>query len=359
MGRIHRGIGENQIMVTLKEIAEKSGYSVSTVSNVLNGKKKASAETASQIMQVVQDTGYKPNRLAQGLRRQKTNMIAIIAEDIAQFSTPFIVEGVMKNLEKRGYRAILNNLRLYVRWQDTWYGNDEEYQSVLKPALEEILSIRVDGVIYIAGHARIIHCFPKEFPVPAVMAYGFASNPNVPSIVLNDEDAGHEAAMYLIRHGHRNIGVIAGAPDNLHTQARLQGYQRALFESGILYNNSLVHYANWTKASGYEASKLLLEQNVTAVFSMSDEMSGGLYEALHERGMQAGRDFSVVSFDNRDIAQYFIPGLTTMELPLNTIGSIASDRLCDMIEKEAKPREHEEVEVKCRLIERESVSNIG
>lgn len=345
-------------MVTLKEIAEKSGCSVSTVSNVLNGKKKASPETAERIRQVIKETGYKPNRLAQGLRSQRTKTIGIIAEDIAQFTTPFIVEGIMKSLEDKGYRVIVNNLRLYARWSNTWYGNEEEYQSVLKPALEEILSIHVDGIIYIAGHARIIRCFPPDFGTPAVMAYGFASNPNVPSIVLDDEEAGYEAAMYLIRHGHRNIGVIAGAPDNLHTQARLQGYQRALFEAKILYNNSLVHYANWDKQSGYEASKLLLEQGVTAVFSMSDEMSGGLYRLLYERGMQAGRDLSVVSFDNRDISQYFLPGLTTMELPLNTIGSIASERLCGMIEDGEKPKEHEEVRVRCRLIERESVADL-
>lgn len=150
-------------MVTIKEIARECNVSPTTVSNILNGKPKVSEETKQRVLETVEKMGYSPNYIAQGLRNQKTKMIGIIAEDIAQFTTPEIVEGIMSYCEEKGYRTIVKNLRLYARWSDSWYDNERSYRSILDPTLKELESIRVDGIIYIAGHARIIHCFPEDF----------------------------------------------------------------------------------------------------------------------------------------------------------------------------------------------------
>ena len=144
-------------MVTIKDIAEECNVSITTVSNVLNG--KAKEQTKQRILEVIQKRGYRPNTIAQGLRSQKTKTIGIIAEDIAQFTTPEIIEGIMSCCEERGYRTTVRNLRMYARWQDAWYYNETAYHSVLDPMLEELDSHMVDGVIYIAGHARRISCF--------------------------------------------------------------------------------------------------------------------------------------------------------------------------------------------------------
>ena len=100
-------------MVTLKEIAEACGVSPTTVSNVINGKAKTSEETKQRIMQVIDETGYKPNVIAQGLRSKRSKTIAIIAEDLAQFSSPAIIESIMETCEHQDYRVIVHNLRLY------------------------------------------------------------------------------------------------------------------------------------------------------------------------------------------------------------------------------------------------------
>lgn len=345
-------------MVTLKEIAEECGVSVSTVSNVLNGRNKSSQETTDRVMKVVREREYEPNPLAQGLRSQRTKLIGIIAEDIAQFTTPEIVEGIMKNLEGRGYSTIVSNLRLYARWSDTWYGNEEEHQSVLRPVLQRMLLMHVDGIIYIAGHARLIHCFPKNFKTPAVMTYGFASNPDVPSIVLDDEDAAYTITRYLIEHGHRDIAVIGGMPDNMHTRKRLLGYQRALFEANILYNTELIRFANWDMQGGYKEIRALEGQKFSAVFCMCDRIAGGVYQYLHEKGLRAGEDLSVAGFDNQDISEFFTPGLTTMQLPLSEIGAMAADCLTDQIENPKPVPPHQEIPIRCALIERESVCEV-
>ena len=122
-------------MITLKEIAKECGVSTATVSNILNGKNKVSQETRERVLEVVKERGYKLNYVAQGLRRQKTQTIGVIAEDIAQFTTPEIIEGIMEVCEERGYRTIVQNLRLYSRWQDLWFDNERMYYSVMDPAV--------------------------------------------------------------------------------------------------------------------------------------------------------------------------------------------------------------------------------
>lgn len=344
-------------MVTLKEIARECKVSPTTVSNILNGRPKVSKETRERVLETVDKMGYRPNYIAQGLRNRKTKTIGIIAEDIAQFTTPEIVEGIMGYCEEKGYRVVVKNLRLYARWSDSWYDNEIRYHSILDPTLKELESIRVDGILYIAGHARIVHCFPEEFHMPAVMAYAFSDNKRVPSVGIDDKESACEMIRYLISKGHRRIGVIGGRKDNIHTQQRLLGYQKALLENQIPFNPAWIRYAAWEKADAYLEAKELLKEDVTAIFCMADRMAGGVYWCLDEMGLRAGKDIAVAGFDNQDIAEFFVPGLTTMALPLLEIGSISADFLLRQMEglQEKIP---EKTLIPCTFIERESVHKI-
>ena len=210
-------------MVTLKEIAQECNVSATTVSNILNGKPKVSEETRLKVLDVVKRRGYQPNYIAQGLRNQKTRTIGIIAEDIAQFSTPGMIESIMAFCEEKGYRTIVQNLRLYARWQESWFNNEEAYRSVLEPALQELRPIKVDGLIYVAGHARIIHFFKEDLSMPAVMAYAYTDSPAVPAVVIEDEQGGYDIMKYVLSMGHRRIGIIGGRADNIHTQEKASG----------------------------------------------------------------------------------------------------------------------------------------
>ena len=319
-------------MVTLKEIAQICDVSVTTVSNILNGKAKAGEETKQRVLQVVKEMGYQPNYIAQGLRNNKTKTIGIIAEDLAQFTTPAIVENIMKQCEAGGYRTIVYNLRLYGRWEDRWYHNDEAYHSVLYPAIQQLKALKVDGIIYIAGHARIIQAFPEDFRIPAVMTYAYNESDNVPSVVLDDEGAAYEMVKHMLDLGHRKIGVIGGLATNIHTQKRLLGYQNALFDAEVLFEPALVCYGDFERETGYKYAKELIEEHgVSAIFGMTDRIAGGVYDYLEEKGLVAGKDISVVGFDDQDIASYFRPGLTTARLPLYEIGKRAAELLLEML----------------------------
>jgi len=111
-------------MVTIKDIARECGVSIATVSNVLNGRKKAGEATVQLIFETARRLGYQPNLIAKGLRENQTHQIGIIVEDLSQFSVPVIVEGIMRSLEGSGYQTSVSNLRMYSRWSDTWFNNE-------------------------------------------------------------------------------------------------------------------------------------------------------------------------------------------------------------------------------------------
>lgn len=347
-------------MVTLKEVAERCNVSATTVSNVINGKAKTSEETKKRILQVIKETGYKPNYIAQGLRVKKTRTIAIIAEDIAQFTSPAIIERIMETCEKKNYRVVVHNLRLYDRWSDTWYGQEDEYHSVLDPVIKDILSSQVDGVIYLAGHARIIKTFNAGFDLPIVMCYAYSESSAIPSVVIDDEKSSYEMVSYLIKKGHERIGFIGGRMDNIHTAQRLLGYQRAMYEKGLLFDPKLVYYGDWTRQAGFDGARSLLEKNVTAIFGISDRMTGGVYDYLEEKNLIVGKDISVAGFDNESIAAFFRPQLTTTELPLGEIGSKAAELLLDKLEDangDSQNGDNPRVyKFPCKMIIRKSVS---
>lgn len=345
-------------MITIREIAKECNVSITTVSNILNGKPKASEETRQRVMRVMEERGYHPNYIAQGLRRQKTRMIGIIAEDIAQFTMPEIIDGIMEHCEKRNYRTVVQNLRLYSRWQDTWYSDEKRYRSALDPALRELRSIRVDGVIYVAGHARILHCFPDDFPVPAVMAYAYYDTDEMPSFVLDDEQGAYEMTRYLFSMGHRRIGFVGGLEDNIHAQKRLRGIQRAYCDEKLPFLSSLVCFGGWNREDGYREAGKVISQGVTAVFCMADRIAGGVYDYMGERHLAVGRDISVSGFDNQNIAAYFKPALTTMELPLKEIGQRSAKALLDRLEADSEWDVKGEIGIPCRLVIRESVRKI-
>ena len=120
-------------MITVKEIAQICGVSPSTVSNILNGKSNMSEETRQKVLGTIKEIGYQPNFFAQSMRKQNSRIISIITEDLNQFSTGSIVEAAMAYCEDHDYRTILMNLRLYDKWSDTWFDDEQKVKTVLDP----------------------------------------------------------------------------------------------------------------------------------------------------------------------------------------------------------------------------------
>jgi len=346
-------------MVTLKEIARICNVSITTVSNVLNNKPKVSEETKKRVLEVVEETGYQPNYFAQGMRKQKTRIIGIIVEDLNVFSTPPIIEAIMAYCDDNNYRTILVNMRLYDRWQDRWYSDEKKVQSILQPNIQELTSIKVDGIIYVAGHCRDINYFLEDFKIPTIIAYALSASSRFPSVVFDDEKGGYDITKYLISKGHRKIGVIAGVENNLHTQNRTLGYQRAISEEGISFNPNWVQHGDWERLSGYMQMEKLAKKEITAVFCMNDLMAGGAYDYLYENNIIVGRDISIVGYDNNEISKYLRPQLTTSGIPLEEIGRVTAEYFIKSLENGlADSKNQKTIKLPCNVIIRDSVGNI-
>lgn len=346
-------------MVTLKEIAQMCDVSITTVSNVLNRKPKVSEETRNRVLEVVKQTGFQPNYFAQGMRKQKTRIIGIIVEDLDLFSTPPIVEAIMAYCEENDYRTILVNMRLYDKWQDTWFSNEKKIQSVFLPTIRELLSIKVDGIMYVAGHCRYINYFMEDFHTPAIIVYALSASSRFPSVIFDDEKGSYDITKFLISKGHRKIGVIAGIDSNLHTQRRSLGYQKALFEEQVLFNPDWIQYGDWKRRSGYIQAEKLVKEGITAIFCMNDLMAAGAYDYLYENNITVGKDVSIVGYDNNEISEYLRPGLTTVDIPLKRIGKTAAEYFINLLDDELDRKEdHEIIKLQCDMIIRDSVSNI-
>lgn len=346
-------------MATLKEIAQLCNVSPSTVSNILNGKTNVSDQTRQKVMNTITKLEYQPNFFAQSMRKQNSHIIAIITEDLNEFSSAPIVGAIMEYCERYGYKTILMNLRLYHRWNDTWYENTERIKTILQPVIREILSFRADGLLYVSGHCRIIHNVFDGLTIPAVFAYGISSHSKYPSIIFDDEKGAYDITKYIISKGHSKLGLIGGSADNLHTKSRLIGYQRALFESNILYNPLWTRYGNWRRESGYHEAQYLIENGVTAIFCMNDNMAAGAYDYIYEKQLSVGKDISITGYDNKEIADYMRPELTTAEIPLHDIGTKSAETLLKMLASNpAKAEDLGILRLPCKMIERESVYKV-
>lgn len=343
-------------MATIREIARMANVSTTTVSNVLNGKSGAASEMKSkEIFDLAQQLSYTPNALAKSLKQQKTNSIGIITEDLTVFNSPEIVDGIDAYCEEHGYEIILANMRLFKRYNND-FADTPEHQKLLDATLRNLMAKQVEGLVYVGYHCREIHCLPSFLSVPLVCAYCYPQNMQYPAVLYDDEKAAYDVTSNLIRKGHRNIGVLCGPFTSFHSQFRLHGVQQALFDNSVLYNANAVLYGDWTRNSGYEAAKKLLEQGCTAIFSFNDLMASGLYEWYTEHGKEIGSDISLYGFDNRDISRGYTHKISTVELPLNEIGRKSAELVLQQIAgKKVRP---ERLLLPCNILERNSVGTV-
>lgn len=349
-------------MVTIKEIAQACNVSIATVSNILNGKPNVGEETRKRVLKVIQEMDYTPNSIAKNLKMNKSSTIGIIAEDITVFCTPEIIDGISECCEKNGYQVLLTNMRMYKKYSDTYY-NRKDFSDIVNNEIRELLSKRVEGIIYITAHERSLSCFPDDLKVPACVAYGQSMNPKFPSVSADDTAGAYSAITHLVDQGHRTIGVITGKDNTPPTSDRLLGYQRALADAHIRYNPDLVVIGDWGRESGYMHTDTLLERGVTAIFCMNDIIAGGVYDRLSEHGLHPGRDLAVVGFDNQIMSEYYFPPLSTIALPLFEIGYTACQTVINILEQPSQshilaPNPHNLYLERCRLICRSSVTRI-
>ena len=335
--------------VGIKDVAAEAGVSVTTVSHVLNDVDflRASEETRQRVKDAAKRLGYGPNRMARGLRMQRSEMIGLLSEEIA--TTPHagrIILGAQNAARRHGLTLVIINT---------------ERDDVAASA-SALLRQQVDGVLYATMYHREITPPAELEGTPTVVIDSTDVTGKHPA-VAPDERGGALAAMgELLAHGHRRIAFLNNVDDVPATRERLAGYRQALKEAGIAVKRSWVRSALSESSGGYEAARAVLSapDRPSALFCYNDRMAMGAYRAAAELGLQIPTDVSIVGFDNQEIiADGLYPSLTTIALPHYEMGQWALERLVQLQNtpaEEAAEAAVQPVFLPCPLIRRHSVA---
>lgn len=304
------------LITTIRDVARQAGVSISTVSHVVNNSRAVSKESRSRVLQAMNQLDYKPNALAQNLRRQQTYTIGMIVPDSANPFFAEVARGIEDTSFEQNHSVILCNTDGDVDKQTTH--------------TDLLIKNQVAGILFVAAgiSTELVENLQAR-RVPVVVVDREVPDVNVDTVLTNHLQGGRLATKHLWDLGHRRIACISGGSNLSPSAERLTGYQQILQETGILFDESLVLRGDFQYVSGYEAARQLLAQAdpPTAVFACNDLMAVGVISAATELGLRVPQDLSVVGFDDVRLASFTNPPLTTVAQPKYEIGVIATEML--------------------------------
>jgi LacI family transcriptional regulator len=332
--------------VRISDVATAAGVSIATVSASLNGVESAriSADTQARVREVADRLGYVPNRLAQGLRGQRSGTIGFVGDTVA--TTPYAVGMILGALEAA--RAADWVVLLM---------NTEGHRDLEARELATLLQHQVDGVLYATMYHRSVEVPAMLRDTPVVLIDAESADPTVSSAVPDEVAGATTAVGELLSHGHRRIAFINNPEPILATSGRLEGYKRALEQAGIYIDPALIITATDNgPEGGYRAARqlLALPERPTGLFCFRDLMAMGAYQAAAEAGVRIPQDLSVVGFDNMEFAAGLFPGLTTVALPHYEMGAWGVQQLLALMESPTKRAK--QVRLSGQLVRRRSVA---
>jgi len=332
-------------MVNLKDIALQAGVSVSTVSRVVNGKRYINSEKREKILEIIEKTGYVPNKAAQTMATEQSFTVGIVIPDTFNMFQRQLFSVIERYLNSFSYHTMF----FFVKFDS----------SSEKNCVDRLKSEKLAGVILLHNlTSPTFYDFARQTCLP-VVSCTIRSEADVPVITINDKQAALDAVNHLIGLGHRKIDLLCGSRLSFSAE-RAAGYYEALAAAGVERDdNRVVFVQQYNMESGiYGMRELLLRsRDFTALFAASDEIALGAIRALRDEGLRVPEDVSVIGIDNIETADYFVPRLTTIHQPIQEIGEQTvlglHRRIADW--KGAAP----EIVIPHRLIVRESTGAVN
>lgn len=308
--------------VTVKDVAERAGVSISTVSRVLTGNAPVSKELHRRVVQAIDELGYLPNALARGLRLRRTAVLGLIVPDIANPFFSQMARVIELHALQHGYGILLCN-------SQNSRERELQYFSLLSTQ-------RVDGMMIISSAAthEELDAFQSTTDA-AVLALdrripGFQG----PWLGADPYPGAYEAVGHLLELNHRRIGIVRGAEGNLSSDQRFEAILRAYKDHGLV-EEPWIWAGEYAVETGIKAgdalARLPREQRPTAVIAASEFSAYGLIQSLYNHGMSVPEDISVVGYDNTAFAELFRPALTVIAQPIERMGERAVEMVLQMI----------------------------
>jgi LacI family transcriptional regulator len=333
--------------VTIRSVAGEANVSISTVSNVINGRHEQMApETLERVRAAMARLGFRPNHVAQSLVTSRTATIGLIMGDVANALYTPVTIGAEAACREAGYSLLL--------------GNSDDAASERR-LVEVMRAKQVDALILFSISFVDIeneHLLLAQAAGTPIIAMNRMLPDDAPLSSLGFDHYGgaRQATEHLIALGHRRIALIAGPHRRFTGQQRRRAYEDALAEAGIAFEPGLVDEGDHSFESGEAAMARLWEERPTAVFVSGDAMALGAMRTLARRGARVPDDISLVAFGNPDFIRFATPAITTVDLPVAAAGRVAVELALARIRR---PDDKEVRSLASTLLVRETTARLG
>ncbi|GAA3263485.1 LacI family DNA-binding transcriptional regulator [Nonomuraea helvata] len=289
------------------DVARVAGVSQQTVSRVINGKGRVSAETRAKVLRVIEELGYRPNKLARMLAGGPVRSVTVLTSDTSLYGAAATLRGMEEAARTAGFSVGISVL-------EPGSGQRDVAERLNRPG-EAVMVIAYDD----AG-VRALASLPPDVPMAAaVERRPGAEAPDPWQVWLDDRAAAAHATRYLLSLGHRTVHYVAIPSSTSDLPQRTQGWADALRAAGRPLPEPL--HGGWSPRSGYLAVRpLAADPSVTAILCGNDDLALGVMRAAREAGRHIPGDLSVVGFDDSPPAAYLNPSLTTVRLDFEGLG---------------------------------------
>lgn len=310
-------------MATIKNVAEKAGLSVTTVSRFLNNHPYISDDKKEKILAAMQELDYEPSTVAQQMRGVKTHRIGVL---ISRITNPFfasLVDALEVTARKNGYSVLI------VQNHDS-AGEEKNCLDLLKKKI-------IDGLILCAveSNKNVLEKYQQYGPI--LLCNTSLEATSLPVVKVDDRRATYGAVTYLINKGYKNIAYSTGGTfeQKGHGSRRNQGFIDAMQAGKLDINPALIFRQMHTYKDGQGLATKMLQMAASerpdAIFAGSDEVACGLIAGLTAGGVSVPADLAVVGFDNLPVAEMINIPLTTVSQPIEQLGRISVERLLALI----------------------------
>ena len=329
--------------MTIKDLSAQTGYSVGTISRVLNNQPNVSEKARKAILAAAEASGFQLNTNAKQLKQQHSNTILAVVKGTSNQFFAGLVESIQKRLINTTYPLVVDYID----------EDDNEVRSAVQLCREK----KPRGVLFLGANRQNLEADFGKIDVPCVVVTNSAADlgfPNLSSVASDDRQATRDAIDALAEMGHRRFVVIGGEHRVSGTAGkRYEGCLEAFRANGIAFDEEQDYEAvRFSYEEGYRAAEHLLDRGrqFTALFAMADVMAIGAIRALTDRGLKVPEDVSVMGFDGLKLADYMVPKLSTVRQDVDALAEVSIRILLDNIPVLRSPR-HETVPVQVELKE--------
>ncbi|MBC8154377.1 MAG: LacI family DNA-binding transcriptional regulator [Bacteroidetes bacterium] len=335
--------------VTIKDIAKSLNISISTVSRALRGMPEIHPDTRQAVVRLAEELDYQPNQLAKNLAKSRTRTIGVVVPNLSYYFFSSLLNSIEEAAIQAGYSLLICQ------------SNESSLRE--KTHIQNLMRSQVEGFI-ISLPRDTSNCEHVERlvskNVPLVLVDRHTDSLKVSKVIVDNYDAAYKATEHLIENGCRRIACLAGPPQLLLSNQRIDGYRAALLSHGLYTNDQYIFHCDYTQEDTLMQTLMMmnLPQPPDGLLTISDRIAYPAIYALKQKGIRIPHDLAIASFNNEPISAFLSPALTSVSQPIQQMGVETVRLLLKQIDSGDELVPPETVVMDTQLVIRESSTRL-